>query len=55
MQYIVGLISLINETFAADRSVVLPATEAHYRNTLSYIRSRQQQPEFAEKFAPIQW
>lgn len=55
VQYIVGLISLINETFAADRSVVLPATEAHYRNTLSYIRSRQQQPEFAEKFAPIQW
>lgn len=34
VQYIVGLISLINETFSADRSAVLPATEAHYRNTL---------------------
>lgn len=55
VQYIVGLVSLINETFAADRSAVLPATEAHYRNTLGYIRSRQQQPETAEKFAPIQW
>jgi vacuolar protein sorting-associated protein 35 len=55
VQYIVGLISLINETFAADRSAVLPATEAHYRNTLGYIRSRQQQAETAEKFAPIQW
>lgn len=55
VQYIVGLISLINETFSADRSAVLPATEAHYRNTLGYIRSRQQQPDTAEKFGPIQW
>jgi hypothetical protein len=37
VQYIAALIGLINETFAADRSSVLPATEAHYRNTLGNL------------------
>jgi hypothetical protein len=53
VQYIEALIALINETFTTDRSALLPGTEAHYKNTLAYIRSRQQSPETADKFAAI--
>jgi vacuolar protein sorting-associated protein 35 len=34
VNYISALIKLINETFASDPSTILPATQAHYRNTL---------------------
>jgi hypothetical protein len=34
VHYIDALIQLINENFATDRSAILPATEAHYKNTL---------------------
>lgn len=53
VQYISGLIALINENFSADPSAILPATQAHYRNTLEYIRSRQQANETRERFQAI--
>lgn len=34
VQYIDALIQLINENFSTDKSAILPATEAHYKNTL---------------------
>ncbi len=34
VNYIDALIQLINENFNTDRSAILPATEAHYKNTL---------------------
>jgi vacuolar protein sorting-associated protein 35 len=38
VNYITGLIRLINETFSADSSAILPATQAHYRNTLGKLK-----------------
>lgn len=37
VQYLSGLIALIQETYSADRSVVLPGTEAHLKNTLGKL------------------
>jgi uncharacterized membrane protein len=39
VHYIDALIQLINENFATDRSAILPATEAHYKNTLGEMCS----------------
>ncbi len=34
VQYISGLIALINENFSSDPSAILPAVKVHYQNTL---------------------
>ena len=55
VRYLSGLIALINEQLGSEaNSAPSPATEAHYRNTLEYIRSRQQAAETSEKFLQIQ-
>ena len=55
VRYLSGLIALINEQLGSEANAQSnPATEAHYRNTLEYIRSRQQAAETSEKFLKIQ-
>eukprot|EP01038_Epipyxis_sp_PR26KG_P012178 gene12178-16310_t len=56
VRYLSGLIALINEQATNDQATVVmtPAVEAHYKNTLDYIRSRQQASETSEKFSEIQ-
>jgi len=53
VQYISGLIALINENFSNDPSAILPAVKMHYQNTLAYIKSRQESPDTTEKFSAI--
>ena len=53
VRYLSGLIALINEQMASDGALT-PSSEAHYRNSLDYIRSRQRTEETAEKFSAIQ-
>lgn len=52
VRYLSGLIALINEQ-SAGAEPLNPAVEAHYKNTLDYIRSRQNAPETSEKFAQV--
>ncbi|KAJ1402812.1 vacuolar protein sorting-associated protein 35-like protein [Ochromonadaceae sp. CCMP2298] len=56
VRYISGLIALINEQNAAaegGESALTPAVEAHFKNTLDYIKGRQQAPDTAAKFLEI--
>jgi len=54
VRYISGLIALINEQASgADGQSVTPAAEAHYKNTVAYIRSRQHNADTSEKFSAI--
>lgn len=59
VRYLSGLIALINEQMGSDGTggasgQSSAAVEAHYRNTLDYIRSRQKTAETAENFGAIQ-
>lgn len=55
-RYITGLVALINEqTSASDGSTALPpSVEAHYKNTLGYIRNRQKAADSQERFNAIE-
>lgn len=55
VRYLSGLIALINEQLGSEANASpSAATEAHYRNTLDYIKKRQAAAETAEKFSKIQ-
>lgn len=55
VRYLSGLIKLINEQLGVgEQGQANPAVEAHYRNTLDYVRSRQQGSETAERFAQVE-
>jgi hypothetical protein len=55
VRYLSGLIALINEQLGSESNQQSnPATQAHYRNTLEYIKTRQQAAETSEKFLKIQ-
>jgi vacuolar protein sorting-associated protein 35 len=51
-RYISGLIALINEQFASGQAD--PESQAHYKNTIEYIKNRQMAEETSEKFLSIQ-
>jgi vacuolar protein sorting-associated protein 35 len=54
VRYLSGLIALINEQLGSDANgQPSAAAEAHYKNTLDYIRTRQQAAETSEKFLKI--
>lgn len=53
-RYITGLIALIREQASSAESTVHPAVEAHYKNTLDYIRIRQKSADTSAKFSEIQ-
>ena len=55
VRYLSGLIALINEQLGSEANASpSAATEAHYRNTLEYIKNRQIAAETAERFSKIQ-
>jgi len=55
VRYLTGLIALIKDQLGADAEGEQNngPVMAHFRNTLDYIRSRQQAPESAEKYATV--
>lgn len=53
VRYLSGLIALINEQ-SNGAEPLNPAVEAHYKNTLDYIRSRQKLAETSVRFSSIQ-
>ena len=55
VRYLSGLIALINEQLGSEANATpSAATEAHYKNTLEYIKNRQTSAETAEKFSKIE-
>lgn len=54
VRYLSGLIALINEQMGSDDTAqqMNPSTVVHYKNTLDYIRNRQQTAD--SKFSAIQ-
>lgn len=54
VRFLSGLIAIINEQLGIGGSQATPAVGAHYRNTLEYIRKRQQSETIGEKFQQIQ-
>jgi len=56
-RYVTGLIALINEQNAAAEGgapALPPGVEAHYKNTLDYIRDRQKAADTSERFLQIE-
>jgi hypothetical protein len=53
VRYLTGLIALINEQLGSGENNN-PGVMAHYRNTINYIKRRQQDAETSEKFLQIQ-
>merc|ERR1711871_590201 len=54
VRYLSGLITLINEQLGSEANASpSAATEAHYKNTLEYIKNRQIAAETAERFSKI--
>jgi hypothetical protein len=45
VSYIEALIQLINENFSTDKTAILPATEAHYKNTLGKNKTREEKTD----------
>jgi len=54
VRFLSGLIAIINEQLGVDGSQTNAQVGAHYRNTLDYIRKRQQSEATSEKFTSIQ-
>jgi hypothetical protein len=53
VSYLSGLVALINEQLDGENEKS-PQVDAHYRNTLEYIRIKQKAADTAERFSEIQ-